>query len=142
MLEARQETLTRSIVREMTARGDMSIPKYAEWIAASGDGSDENESAKDAALFIHLDIHDTNASDQKIHAGVDDALEHFEALGVAPAQAYIATQLMALDAKHIAAHSAAWDSAEFAACAVCFDGWAEWPESAVLVGLSDFSDER
>ena len=140
MLEARQETLTRGIVREMTARGDMSLPKYAEWIAASGDGSDEDEAAKDAALFIRLDIQDTGASDQKVHAGVRDALEHFEALGVAPAQSFIATQLMALDAKHIAAHTAAWDSAELAACAVCFDGWAEWPESAVLTGL--FCDER
>jgi len=140
MLEARQETLTRGIVREMTARGDMCLYEYAEWIAASGDGSDEDEAAKDAALFLGLDMHDTGASDQKVHAGVRDAIEHFEAIGVAPAQAFIATQLMALDAKHIAAHCAAWDSAEFAAFAVCFDVWAEWPEAAVLVGL--FCDDR
>ena len=83
-------------------------------------------------MDINLWIYDAGASTAEIESGVKAAYATLEALGVRPAQAYVAVMLAANDARHVAAHRDTWEQAELAACRACFDGWATWPETAVL----------
>lgn len=131
--ESHGHQLPRAIVRELAARGKIDVRDYAEWIADHGRGDDVAESAKDASdVTVHLDIHDSRANDDQIRAGTSAARECLAERHVTPAQAYIASIIRAHDAPLITAHLSAWEDAEMAAFTACFEGWAEWPEAAVM----------
>lgn len=81
---------------------------------------------------LTLWIYDSGASTADIERGVEAAVAELTRLGVTAAAAAEADTASADDEAHDTAAAAAWRSAERAALAACFDGWARWPDGAHL----------
>jgi hypothetical protein len=127
------ERLDRHIVRALVQEGDVSLGQYAEWITAYDDGADVTEAAKDVRLRTPvLWINDAQASTAEIERGRDAALALLQARDVAVVQAYLARAIDACGGQTVPQHLEAWLDAQHAAFTAAFDGWARWPEGAVL----------
>lgn len=74
-------------------------------------------------------IENSNASTAEIEAGVRAALECLSGAGFTVDRAAAASVGDVADDEAVEA----WDRAELAAFRAAFDGWAQWPEAAVLV---------
>lgn len=136
ILATEPERLSRAVVRDLAKRSKIALRDYAEWIAAHGDGIDVQETCKDGEIEAFLEIRDSGASDAECLVGSNAGEELLAARGVTEAQAYIAEFLRANGASFISAHFEAWEASKLEAFKCAFDGWAKWPERAVLTAVT------